>query len=265
MAHEISDAVVVRHRGVVTELVLNRPQTVNAIDGELALGLKQSLDQVALDPSCRCLVITGAGRGFCSGQALPSGEGSDALPDDIGQLVRERYIPIVSRIRELPVPVIAAVNGPAAGAGFSLALAADLRVASDAAWFSCAFSKIGLVPDSGASFFLAHFLGFSKALELAMTGERLTAAESLRLGLVARVFPADEFEAGYRAFSEELAQGATAALALTKRAFNRALGTNLARQMEVEAELQQQASTTEDFREGVLAFSEKRTPRFRGH
>lgn len=260
-----ADAVLLRRAGPVAELVLNRPSHLNAIDEELAAGLRRGLDQVGNDPSCRCLVITGSGRGFCSGQALAATGSGDILPRDVGGLVRERYIPLVTKIRQLPLPVLAAVNGVAAGAGFSLALAADLRVASDDAWFSCAFSRIGLVPDSGASFFLTRYLGLSKALELALTGERIGAAEAVSLGLVAHVYPARTFSHDYGALAQHLAQGPTRAFALTKRAFGHALENSMAQQLELEAQLQHEASETDDFREGVSAFREKREPHFVGH
>jgi 2-(1,2-epoxy-1,2-dihydrophenyl)acetyl-CoA isomerase len=260
-----AEPVLLHSNGSVVELVLNRPSSLNAINDELAAGLQRQLDLVGRDRGCRCLVITGRGRGFCSGQALDdAGSGAD-LPTDVGGLVRERYIPLVTQIRGLPIPVLAAVNGVAAGAGFSLALAADLRVASDTAWFSCAFARIGLVPDSGATFFLARYLGLSKALQVALTGERIGAAEAASLGLVAHVYSADTFAHDYAVLAQHLAEGPTRAFALTKRAFNQTLDNPLAQQLELEAQLQQEASETDDFREGVASFREKRQPRFVGH
>jgi 2-(1,2-epoxy-1,2-dihydrophenyl)acetyl-CoA isomerase len=160
--------------------------------------------------------------------------------------------------------VLAAVNGVAAGAGFALALAADLRVASEDAWFSCAFAKIGLVPDAGSSFFLPRYLGFPRAIQLALTGERISARAAAELGLVAKVFPAGTFTDDYLEFARGLAAGPTRAYGLTKQAFRQALESTLEDQLELEASLQQEASETGDFQEGLRAFREKRPPRFSG-
>ncbi|MGA7087113.1 MAG: enoyl-CoA hydratase-related protein [Candidatus Dormiibacterota bacterium] len=265
MSADREEAVLLRRDGPVTELVLNRPDRLNAIDDELADGILRGLDRVGADESCRCLVITGSGRGFCSGQALGGFGSGTALPQEVGALIRHRYIPIVTKIRDLPLPVVAAVNGAAAGAGFSLALAADLRVASEAAWFSCAFAGIGLVPDSGASFFLPRYLGLSKAVELALTAKRLSAVEAATLGLVAHVYPAESFPHDYSALARQFAQGPTRAFALTKMALSQATANSLPQQLELEAVLQQEAAETDDFREGLSAFREKRAPQFVGH
>jgi 2-(1,2-epoxy-1,2-dihydrophenyl)acetyl-CoA isomerase len=171
---------------------------------------------------------------------------------------------LIEAIRALAIPVLAAVNGVAAGAGFSLALAADLRVAADTAWFSCAFGKVGLVPDSGASFFLPKYLGLAKAVELAFTGDPLTATDASHLGLVARVSPAASFARDWLEFAQQLADGPTRAFALTKRALNQAADATLNEQLALEAELQGEAAGTTDFLEGLTAFREKRPARFVG-
>ncbi|MFZ0995057.1 MAG: enoyl-CoA hydratase-related protein [Candidatus Dormiibacterota bacterium] len=259
-----ADAVLLRRDGSVTELVLNRPHHLNAIDDEVADGLLRGLDLVGEDANCRCLVITGSGRGFCSGQALGSSDNGDEFPQEVGALVRRRYVPLVTKIRGLSLPVVAAVNGVAAGAGFSLALAADLRVASEAAWFSCGFAGIGLIPDSGASFFLPRFFGLAKALELALTARRVDAVEAARLGLVSHVYPADTFSHNYSALAHDLAQGPTRAFALTKMALSQATTNSLSQQLELEAMLQQEASETDDFHEGLSAFRDRRAPQFVG-
>jgi 2-(1,2-epoxy-1,2-dihydrophenyl)acetyl-CoA isomerase len=259
-----SGTVQLHQRGAITELILNRPASLNSINRQMADELQRLLEDVRADQSCRCLVITGAGRGFCSGQSLDGGAASDVLPTDIAGLVRSAYIPIIERIRALPIPVVAAVNGVAAGAGFSLALAADLRVASDRAWFSCGFCRIGLVPDSGATWLLPRTIGQGRAIELALTGRRVDADEALAWGMVNRVFPAAAFENSYLEYALELAAGPTRALDLTKQAFTAGFDNTLERQLSLEAELQQLAAETSDFTEGMRAFQEKRSPSFSG-
>ncbi|MHB1638898.1 MAG: enoyl-CoA hydratase/isomerase family protein [Candidatus Dormibacteria bacterium] len=253
---------VIRRLGAVTTLVLNRPAQLNAIDRELALELIAAVQGVASDKGCRCLVITGAGRAFCSGQSL--GSAGDPLPTDIEGLIRERYRPLVLGLQQLPVPVVAAINGPAVGAGLSLALAADVRIASENAWFSCAFAQIGLVPDAGATHYLTRYLGLGRALHYAFTGERIHADQALALGLVTRLCAQEGFASETDRFAAELAKGATRALALTKQALYSGSTASLEEQLDVEATLQQAASMTDDFAEGLAAFREKRAPDFRG-
>ena len=253
-----------RQSGAVTTLTLNRPSRLNAIDREMSLALVREIQAVADDQNCRCLVITGAGRAFCAGQALGTDGETDALPDDIAGLIQERYVPVVMGLANLNIPVVAAVNGLAVGAGFSLALAADIRVASEASWFSCAFAQLGLVPDSGATYFLPRYLGPGRALHYALTGDRITAQTALQLGLVTTLLPAASFAQESTAFAERLAVGATRALGMTKLALRRSLDATLEQQLQMEAELQQAASETGDFREGLLAFRQKRPPHFRG-
>ncbi|MGA8426636.1 MAG: enoyl-CoA hydratase-related protein [Candidatus Dormiibacterota bacterium] len=254
----------VRQNGAVAELVLNRPATLNSINSEMAAELQRLLEGIRVDSACRCLVITGTGRGFCSGQELGEGATSGALPSDIATIVRAVYIPIVERIRTLPIPVVAAVNGVAAGAGLSLALTADLRVASSEAYFACGFSRIGLVPDSGASWFLPRAIGYARAYELTVIGRRLSAAEALEWGLVNRVFSVGEFRDDYMRLANEIAAGATRAHELAKFAFNESFTNSLSQQLELEARLQQQAAATADFAEGLAAFRGKRPPQFTG-
>ncbi len=253
----------VESAGAVTTLTLDRPEKLNSLDRELSLALISAVEAVGRDPGCRCLVITGAGRAFCAGQYLGK-KGEEELPEDVAQLIRERYTPLVVGLRGLRIPVLAAVNGLATGAGLSLALAADLRVCSDAAWFSCGFAQIGLVPDSGATYFLAHLLGPGRALHLALTGRRLTAEEAREEGLVSAVFAEATFRAQTEELAQRLAQGATAALGMTKRLIYDALDSSLEDQLDREARFQQEASQTEDFREGLAAFREHRPPHFTG-
>jgi 2-(1,2-epoxy-1,2-dihydrophenyl)acetyl-CoA isomerase len=259
-----NEKVVLVRDGAVTRLVLNRPANLNAIDQEMAAGIQARLDDVQKDAECRCLVITGAGQAFCSGQQLPTDGADDQLPADLATLIRTRYIPIVTKIRELSIPVIAAVNGPAVGAGFSLALAADLRIAADDAWFGCLFSNVGLIPDAGASYFLSRYLGYPLAVQISLTGRRISAVDARGMHLVSEVFSSTDFVAETDRFARRLASGPTIAFALTKHALSLALVNPLEQQLELEADLQQQASETKDFGEGVLAFQQKRNAKFQG-
>ncbi|MHB1527291.1 MAG: enoyl-CoA hydratase/isomerase family protein [Candidatus Dormibacteria bacterium] len=254
----------VHRTGAVTTLTLNRPARLNSIDREMALALIREIRAVADDRDCRCLVITGAGRAFCAGQALGSDGDADAIPEDVAGLIQERYVPVVMGLADLAIPVVAAVNGLAVGAGFSLALAADIRVASEESWFSCAFAQLGLVPDAGATYFLPRYLGPGRAMHYALTGDRITAPTALQLGLVTTLLPAASFADESIAFAQRLATGATRALGMTKFAFRRSLGATLEEQLQMEAELQQAASETADFREGLLAFRQKRSSHFQG-
>lgn len=260
-----SEPVLLQERGGgVTKLTLNRPERLNALNRELSLALIAAAQEAEADPGCRCLVLTGSGRAFCAGQDLGQGE-QDQLPEDVEGLIRERYTPLVLALRRLRAPVLAAVNGLATGAGLSLALAADIRVCSASAWFSCGFAQIGLVPDAGTTFFLTRIVGPARALNLAVTGERVDAAEALRLGLVTSVLPSEGFPDRALDLAHRLAEGPTAAMGMTKQLINRASGTDLEAQLELEAISQQAASRTRDFQEGLAAFRERRQPRFEGH
>jgi 2-(1,2-epoxy-1,2-dihydrophenyl)acetyl-CoA isomerase len=205
-------------------------------------------------------VLTGEGRGFCAGQDLRE---PGAL-EDVATTVRETYAPIVTGLYEMPKPVIAAINGPAAGAGLSFALACDLRLMADDALLMMAFSNIALVPDSGGSWFLSRMVGYARAFELAATGRRVGAEEALGLGLVQRVLPAGELRAAAAELARDLAARPTAALAWTKRLLQRAATATLAESLELEAQLQQVATRSHDHQEGVAAFLEKRPPAFEG-
>ena len=245
--------------GAVLTITLNRPDVLNAFTRAVHDQLGAALADAA-DRDVRAVVITGAGRGFCVGQDLNEFRESP----DIGAALRGTYHPNVRAIRALEKPVIAAVNGPAAGAGLSLACACDLRIASDAAFFAPGFIGIGLVPDAGGPYFIARLLGVPRAFEWMASGRRLTAAEAHAWGLVSEVVEADAFAARTTELAAEWAALPTRGVALTKRLFDQAPALPLEEALALEAELQAEAATSEDFAEGVAAFLEKRPPRFRG-
>src|SRR6266545_3012992 len=246
--------------GVVLTITLNRPDVLNAFNAALHKALAAALKE-ARDPDVRAVVITGAGRGFCVGQDLM--EFREA-PGDIGDRLRSTYHPNVLAIRALEKPVIASVNGAAAGAGMSFACACDLRIAADSAVFVPAFVNIGLVPDSGGTFFVTRLLGYARAFEWLCSGRRLSAAEAHAWGLVSEVVDADALPGRAAEVAAELAALPTQAIAMTKRLLDRAAGPTLDEQLEWEAELQTAATQSEDFREGVAAFLAKRAPQFKG-
>ena len=251
--------------GVAT-ITLNRPDKLNAFNDELTFALQDALKECEKDDAVRAIIITGAGRGFCSGQDLASRAVADATENQIslGQSIRVRYNPIITKLRRMEKPIIAAVNGVAAGAGASLSFACDIRIASETATFIQAFSKIGLVPDSGSTFFLPRLIGATKALELMFTGDKIDAAEAHRLGLVNKVVPADALMKETEALAMRLANGPTKAYGLTKRAVNKAVFADLEELLEYEACVQEIAGRSHDFAEGVKAFSEKRQAAFTG-
>jgi 2-(1,2-epoxy-1,2-dihydrophenyl)acetyl-CoA isomerase len=248
-----------RDGGVLT-ITLNRPDVLNAFNSAMHAGLSIAL-QDAREQDVRAVVLTGAGRGFCVGQDLTEFREASG---DIGDRLRSNYHPNVLAIRALEKPVIAAVNGPAAGAGLSLACACDLRIASDAASFVPAFIGIGLVPDSGASYFVRRLLGTPRAFQWMTSNRKLSAAEAHAWGLVDEVVDADRLSAHAGELARAYAERPTRGIALTKRLFDHAEHATLEEQLELEADLQSAATQTADFREGVAAFLEKRQPRFEG-
>lgn len=246
--------------GGVLTLTLNRPEALNAFTREMLRELGAALRDAAKDPAVRVVVITGAGRGFSPGQDLNELEDGETS----FRAVLDNYNPVIQRIAELDKPVIAAINGAAAGAGFALALACDLRIASEAAVFVTSFSRIGLTADSGMSYFLPRLVGWGKAFELLALSPRLTAQEALDLGLVNRVVPAERFAEEVQALASQLADGPTKAYGLIKRTLRKAATATLGEVLEYEAYLQEIAGNTRDYREGVSAFKEKRPPVFTG-
>jgi 2-(1,2-epoxy-1,2-dihydrophenyl)acetyl-CoA isomerase len=245
--------------GVAT-ISLNRPDSLNALNTAMRKALLAALKAASRDEAIRAVVLTGTGRGFCSGADLRGG----ANERSFRTVLTAEYNPLISAIRELPKPMIAAVNGVAAGAGVSLALACDLVYAADEARFILAFVRIGLVPDSGAIHALVHALGRHRAAELAFTGDPLSAAEAAESGLINGVVPGAELASRVSGIAQRLARGPTRAIGLTKRLINHADGTAFAESLALEAALQELAGRTQDHAEGIAAFSEKREPRFAG-
>jgi len=243
-------------------ITFNRPEKLNSFTREMSLLLQNRLDECASLHEVRAVYLTGAGKAFSAGQDLaevidPEGQG-------MTNILREQYNPIVTRIRNLPKPVVAAVGGVAAGAGANIALCCDIVVAAQSASFIQAFSKIGLIPDSGGTFFLPRLVGWQKATAMAMLGDKIGAAEAERLGMVYKVYDNEEFAGASRALTAVLAQLPTKALAFTKHAFNYSATNGLEAQLDLEDELQQKAAQTKDYSEGVRAFLEKRPARFSG-
>lgn len=246
----------------VATITLDRPESLNALTIAMKGELLAAFRAVARDREVRAVVLTGAGRAFCAGQDLKERLEPDASPLSVE--VRERYDPIIRSMRAMDQPIVGVINGVAAGAGLSLALACDLRVAADTATFTLAFGRIGLVPDSGATWFLPRLVGQAKAAEMALLSDPMSASEAERWGLVSRVVPADAVVAEGRAMALRLAAMAPRALALTKHALDRAWGQDLGSSLEDEAFLQGIAGSTADHAEGLAAFLEKRPPQFTG-
>lgn len=246
----------------VAYITLNRPDKLNSFNREMALLMQAKLDECASLHEIRCVYITGAGKGFSAGQDLA--EVVDPNGPTMQQILSEHYSPIITRIRTLPKPVIAAVNGVAAGAGANIALCCDIVIASSSASFIQAFSKIGLIPDSGGTYTLPRLIGWQKASAIMMLGDKISAADAERMGMVYKVIEEENFSAQTKQMAETLAAMPTKGLALTKHALNYSATNNLETQLLLEDELQQKAAATHDFKEGVDAFLEKRKPVFRG-
>lgn len=247
--------------GVMT-ITFDRPDKFNSFNRELALGVQKALEEASENKDVRCVVLTGNGKAFCAGQDLA--EAIDPNGPNLSTIVQEHYNPIILAIRELPKPVIAAVNGVAAGAGANIALACDLVVAHEKASFIQAFSKIGLIPDSGGTFTLPRLVGFQRASALMMTGDKVPAAQALHMGMIYQVFPEDTYASDVESLALRMAQMPTQGLALTKAALNKAYQNDLRTQLELEDHLQTRAGKTLDYQEGVQAFLEKRAPTFIG-
>lgn len=265
MASDTEQQVTVEQRGAVAWIKFNRPERRNAIGTHTRQQLAAALKQVEKDEAVRCVVLTGEGTAFCSGADLRDFPTDVNVVEHVGHILRDDYMPMILRMRAMPKPIIAAVNGVAAGIGVSFAMAADLRIAVEDASFVEAFVNIGLAPDGGATWFLPRLVGTGKALEMCMTGLPLAARDAERLGLVNQVVAADELISVTTSWAERLAAGAPRAIAAAKRAVNRSLDSSLEEAMEYESYLQESMAGTSDFAEGVAAFVEKRPPRFTGH
>jgi 2-(1,2-epoxy-1,2-dihydrophenyl)acetyl-CoA isomerase len=242
---------------------LNRPEVFNSFNREMALSLQENLDACEINPEVRAIVITGKGKAFCAGQDLKEVTTPEINPG-FKKILEEHYNPIIRRIRKIEKPIIAAVNGVAAGAGANIALACDVVVVSEKASFIQAFSKIGLVPDNAGTFFLPRLIGFQKASALMMLGDKVSAIEAEKLGMVYKVLSAEDFISEVAILANTMAQMPTKALGMTKRLLNESLTSNLSDQLDMEAVLQIEAAASEDYSEGVNAFVEKRKANFKG-
>ena len=246
----------------VGKITLNRPEKYNSFVREMALSFQNTLANCESDDSIRCILITGEGKAFCAGQDLK--EAIDPQGPEIEQIVREHYNPIIKRIREIEKPVIAAVNGVAAGAGANLALACDIVTATQSAKFIQAFSKIGLIPDSGGTYFLPRLIGLPKATAFMMTGEPVSSEKAEALGMIYAVYEDAEFESKTLELARSIAAMPTKGLGYTKRLLNQSFNNSLEDQLDLEAATQSLSAHTDDHKEGIQAFLEKRTPKFTG-
>ena len=248
----------------VLRITLNRPDKLNAFTPAVHQGLAAAMTRAETEAAVRCVLITGAGRGFCAGQDLTERDMKSAAPIDLGGGLETWYNPLVRRMRALPKPIVCAVNGVAAGAGANFALACDIVFAARSASFIQAFVKIGLVPDCGGSYFLPRLAGTQRAMALAMTGDRLSAEDAERFGVIWKCV--DDAQLGPEAdkFARALASGPTRSLGLIKKAMYASAGNTLDAQLDLERDLQREVGKGEDYREGVSAFLEKRKPRFTG-
>lgn len=259
----MSNTISIQISDQVAWITLNRPEVFNSFNREMALALQQELDHCENDPGIRAIVLTGAGKAFCAGQDLKEVTDPELNPG-FKKILEEHYNPIIEQIRCIEKPIIAAVNGVAAGAGANIALACDVVVASESASFIQAFSKIGLVPDSGGTFTLPRLIGFQKASALMMLGDKVDAVEAERLGMVYKVVAHQDFESAIRQIAHKLAQMPTLALGFTKKLLNLSMQHSIHEQLKSESEFQITSAMTRDYAEGVAAFIEKRKPEFKG-
>ncbi len=246
----------------IAKITLNRPTVFNSFNRTMAVEVQQALDKCNNAPEVRCVIVTGEGKAFCAGQDLKEVTDPDGPP--LTSIVRDHYNPIIEKIRNLNKPVIAAVNGVAAGAGANIALACDIVIARKSASFIQAFSKIGLIPDSGGTFFLPRLIGFQRASALMMLGDKVAASEAQNMGMIYKAVDDENFDQEMASISEKLAKMPTVGLAYTKKALNKSMHNDLVAQLALEEQLQTKAGITEDYNEGVNAFLNKRNPEFKG-
>jgi len=250
----------------VAVITFNRPEVLNAVNEKMGRELLEVLRAVERDSEVRCVIITGNGRAFCAGEDIQDlrGDYERGVNPKLGQRLQHKYNPIIREIRNMEKPIIAAVNGAAAGAGAGIAYSCDIRIATDTAKFLQAFIRIGLAPDSGTSFFLPRLVGFAKAMQLALTGEELSSQDAERFGIVAKVVPAGQLMPASKEIAVRLASGPTRAIGLTKRALNKSISSDLEHVLEYESYIQEIAGATSDHIEAVKSFFEKREPVFKG-
>ncbi len=256
------ESIILKIENGIAFVTLNRPDVYNSFNREMALGLQKIIDDAVDNKEVRCIYITGNGKAFSAGQDLQEATAEGGL--EISDMVREHYNPLIQKMREIEKPIVAAVNGVAAGAGANIALACDITVAKASASFIQAFSKIGLIPDSGGTFFLPRIIGMQRAAALTMLGEKVSAADAEKMGMIYKSFPDETFEEESLAIAKKLASMPTRGIGLTKRAFNYSCHNDLDTQLGIEEQLQAAASITSDYQEGVSAFLEKRKPTFTG-
>lgn len=259
----MNNSILIKIENQVATITLNRPEVFNSFNREMALLLQKTLDDCEKNEAVRAILITGNGKAFCAGQDLKEVTSAELNPG-FKAILEEHYNPIISRIRNIEKPIIAAVNGVAAGAGANIALACDAVLASENASFIQAFSKIGLIPDSGGTFFLPRLIGFQKASALMMLGDKVSAEEAEKMGMIYKVFPLENFISEAEKIATTLAQMPTKALGMTKKSLNQSLGNSLENQLNLESKYQIECAQSEDYSEGVNAFMEKRKPNFIG-
>ncbi|MBT3546299.1 MAG: 2-(1,2-epoxy-1,2-dihydrophenyl)acetyl-CoA isomerase [Flavobacterium sp.] len=259
----MSNTIQLKIKNKIAFITLNRPEVFNSFNREMALALQDSFDACEANDAVRAIVLSGKGKAFCAGQDLKEVTTPEINPG-FKKILEEHYNPIITRIREIKKPVIAAVNGVAAGAGANIALACDIVIADERASFIQAFSLIGLVPDSAGTYFLPRLIGFQKALALAMLGDKIGAKEAEKLGMIYRCVSTEEFEETVNKLAVKLANMPTNALGMIKELFNKSMNNSLEEQLAMESKYQIEAAESNDYKEGVAAFIEKRKPNFKG-